>query len=397
MFSVDEYLNEFRRVHNNPMFQHDASFAELITKFILKRNMSFREVYSSSFYPQYVRLGEQHLFIWDNYYWDLFGAYCQCNILMQYDKNYTDFCKIYFSGLLYLFLSLRLEKYPYLSLAIAEAYPIWRSAFQSTYSNDPRLKNAMVQIKEQSKKRFLPAKLFVFFHEYCHCIYTDLTLFKRDKIQIVTFCNSLLSYPKRPIIDEHTDLAIHMLARSEDKRAIEEVCCDLRAIQKTTSFWNKYFDQKTPVDITHQAVLSHAGCVQAFQHIIMQVESVYNWFYISTQNTPLWERKKVWYSFEPEIRKRDIEIISARFQFMHLASPLFPEFILDKSKEHIKGIMIANPFDTDEYNDFFNSIVECMCSYENMESTLLRAMELEEHHSQREASMKRDQIIGWAM
>ena len=134
MISPEEYIKRYRRCNSNHMFQNDEIFAHIVNNLYIGPNMHFKEVYSSNIYPQYIRLGDQHLFLWDNFYWDLLEAHIQCKILLQESKCNRDFCTIYFTGMVYLFLSFRLEKYPYLSLAIAEESQLWREQISLRYN-----------------------------------------------------------------------------------------------------------------------------------------------------------------------------------------------------------------------------------------------------------------------
>lgn len=399
MISPEEYIKRYRRCNSNHMFQNDEIFAHIVNNLYIGPNMHFKEVYSSNIYPQYIRLGDQHLFLWDNFYWDLLEAHIQCKILLQESKCNRDFCTIYFTGMVYLFLSFRLEKYPYLSLAIVEESQLWREQISLRYNSDQNLQHIMKVSNANIKEQILLCKLFVFLHEHTHFLYSNPKNFEIDKKNMVDFSKRILSIEKVNLSDGFLVLAIEKLASGEDLRLLEETCCDLRAITELTRLFNKVFDTETPIDKEHHFILTHVLEVQKFQHLVMQIEQVWQAFYLSffdktddiSNINEDWERK-----FKKK-RTEDQALVTARYQFIHLASCLLPEFILDASKDHMRKILFLSNYENEEYSNFSNTICEYFCNEHALFAINARGLHLEhiDKICPQEALETRNKLVGW--
>lgn len=399
MISPEEYIKRYRRCNNNSMFQKDEAFAHIINSLYIGPNMHFHEIYSSTIYPQYIKLGDQHLFLWDDFYWDLLEAYIQCEILLSESKDNLESCKIYFIEMVYFFLTFRLEKYPYLSLAISEEAKIWRDQFHLRYHSDPDLQHIMVVAKANIKEQLLLCKLFVFLHEYTHFSYSVSNGFMIDKKHLIHFCKEMLPLAKAAQSDKWLILSMEELAAGKDQRLLEEACCDLRAIDQLICFYNKVFGSETAIEKTYPYVLTHVEEILRFQYLVMQTEQIWQSFYLAHfDNTKTindadndWKNK-----FNKKHTKDQIQI-AARYHFIHLASQSIPVFHTDSSIKYQEEIAFLSGYEREEYRDFVNTILNWFCNEEALFALNTRALLLEYKDKlyPQEALQKRDQLLGW--
>lgn len=389
MISPEEYIKRYRRCNSNSMFQKDISFVHIVNSLYIGSNMHFIEIYSSNIYPQYIRLGDQHLFLWDNFYWDLLEAHSQCKILLLEDKNNLDFCKIYFTGMVYLFLAFRLERYPYLSLAISEEAQIWRNQISLKYHSNPALQHLLKVAKANIDEQILICKLFVFLHEYTHFLYSNPNNFVIDKKNLMDFCKKVLPVVKANQADKFLIHAIEELSTGKDQRLLEETCCDLRATAEVTKLFNKLFDTKATIDKAHQFVLAYIEEVQRFQHLVMQIEQMWQAFYLSYFDRNEFNKK----------RTKDQALAAARFQFIYLASRLLPEFISNFSITPRENVSFLSGYGNEEYSDFFNAITSFFCNEQTLLAINARGICLEyvDKLSPQDALQKRDKLLGWQL
>lgn len=401
MISPEEYIKQYRRCNSKCLFKKDISFSHIVNSLYIGPNMHFKEIYSSNVYPQYIRLGDQHMFLWDNFYWDLLEAHTQCKILLLEDKNNLDFCKIYFMGMVYLFLAFRLERYPYLALAISEEAQIWRNQLSLKYHSNPSLQHFLKIVKSNIEEQLLICKLFVFLHEYTHFLYFNPNNFMIDRKNLINFCKKVLPIAKANQADKYLIIAIEELATSKNQRLLEETCCDLRAIAELTQLFSKLFDTKVTIDKAHQFVLAHVEEVQRFQHLVIQIEQIWQAFYLSHFNNSIAinDVNNDWRNKFNKKRTKDQALTAARYQFIHLASRLLPEFQLDSSRTHKENFSFLSGYENEEYSDFFNAITSYFCNEQTLFAINARGICLEyvDKLYPQEALQKRDKLLGWQL
>lgn len=399
MISPEEYMKRYKRCNNNSMFQKDEAFAHIINSLYMNHNMHFREIYSSTVYPQYIKLGDQHLFLWDNFYWDLLEAYIQCEILLSENKNNLELCIIYFTEMVYFFLTFRLEKYPYLSLAISEEAQIWRNQFLLRYRSDPDLQHIMKVSKASIKEQLLLCKLFVFLHEYTHFSYSISNDFMLDKENLIHFCKEMLPRVKAARSDKWLILSMEELAAGNDRRLLEETCCDLRAIDELTRIFNIAFDPKATTDRAYPYVLTHVEEVLRFQHFVMQIEQIWQSFYLAHfDNTgTINDVHNDWRNEFNRKRLKDQSLSAARFQFIHLASQSLPAFHTDASVKYQKETAFLKGYEREDYRDFVNTVLNYFCNEQALFALNARGLCLEyaDKLYPQEALQKRDELLGW--
>jgi len=432
MISPDEYIKRFRRTKADFTFEKDEEiFASIAKDICATEGIQFREIYSSFVFPQYVKLGKEHLIIWDNCYWDFVFVYCQCVELLCVDKSYADFCKPYFIWHIYKFLSLRLEKYPYISLALAQEAVACEAAFKHILEAAGKsIQDYLIASKAKLKTRSIINKLYVFFHEHMHFVYAVKGFEGSDKLAMVELCKRMKDSFVGAEIDEIIRTTVESLAEGNDLRALEEVCCDYRSVMEVTQFWHSLVQSELPIGITFRQVISHINHIRDFNNVFNQIEQT--WQAHSAGFNDLFPEKykrnliqaadvvaeklragdeAMWQAYEEhstkwaqeasikfdKMKKRNETVSQARNEFLILACYLAPHVTVEQPLEALKDACDEITYNFKKYGDFFNSMYFSVCSVEKLMPVFIEShtIEFALQYTPAKALEKRDELLGW--
>ena len=432
MINPDEYIKRFRRINADFTFEQDEIiFASIAKDICTAEGIQFRDIYSSFVFPQCVKLGNEHLIIWDNCYWDFVFVYCQCVELLCVDKSYADFCKPYFIWHIYKFLSLRLEKYPYISLALAKEAVAWEAAFKDILeASEKNIQDYLIESKSKLKTKSIINKLYVFFHEHMHFIYATKGFEGTDKIAMVELCKRMKDSIAGAEIDEIIRTTIESLAEGNDLRALEEVSCDYRSIMEATQFWHSLIKSELPISKTFRQVISHVNHIRDFNNIVNQIEqtwqahsAIFNdllpekdkrnliqsageiadklrardeaMLQVYDEHIKKWTQESD-VKFD-KMKKRDESVSQARNEFLILACYFAPHIIVEQPLEDLRDICDEITYNFKKYGDFFNSIHSSVCNLEKLMPVFIEshAIEFALQYTPARALEKRDELLGW--
>ena len=285
VFNVNEYIECFRNNHPSPRLFEDEYLSKIFKSLAKTKNCSYREIYSTTIYPQYLSVNEQDVIAWDSLYWDLFERYLygiwQIEDSSQFPINTTD----YFFSIICLFLSLRFESVPIFSLVFAKHYAGTGFAVLPFSRHEKISINSQLQNSHFAEVLCL-CKVFAFLHELAHCISRrDDDYHSEIFSSVKDLCKQITTMPW-PFADTSMRDAAIAISNGKEKKLTEEVCCDLYAILSGINIANNLFPQESHKDAFIHYTQSMRYLI-AFQISMNQVEDRFNFLHDLIDNNAL--------------------------------------------------------------------------------------------------------------
>ena len=241
--NLEEYLKYTCTQIRKPMQIQDDSLNRL-SFYILGSNyikqLNTYMVYSSEVYPRYIRLDENDYIIWDNHFWYLYKYFLwiySSYIDLQLSKEK---CIFYCKSLLFLFLSSRFERIPSLSRYIAEEYKKLKIKVPQ-YDRHEDSTNIL------TNKGYLNVKelgyMFGYCHEVAHIAFKEKNqLSNTVKSKVMNYCEECIRLYNisKSLGDGNPNLEniysiSKLLVENNDRKILEEICCDIIAMYTITT------------------------------------------------------------------------------------------------------------------------------------------------------------------
>jgi len=171
---IETFMSSMRKNHSRPRAKERQ---ELLEAFLTvgdgilhdQVKVTLVPVFTTTVYPQCVKLSDRYYILWDNMFWDLYDRFLFCALYFQAENEKVDynFIQNYLLSMSLLFLSNRLEKHPALAYLFGRKY---KSDYPLVYSYDCKEDKSFYQtLREQghAHKSNL-GKWFAYFHELTH-------------------------------------------------------------------------------------------------------------------------------------------------------------------------------------------------------------------------------------
>lgn len=287
MINLEDYIKQFRHVYVSPFkppVENYEFFKRLLPE-ICHCRLEFIEINSTDVYPKFIRIGDRHVCLWDNMYWDFFVGFVSSKYLVVENEKWLDFCNSLTEYMIWMFLTFRFEKNPCLSYVLGEYLKIAQDSVMNQLATDPMLNYRYGELQADIVKRLIICQEFVLFHELAHHEF-EKTLYKEEfTSELIDFCRDIHAEETCSSTDFKDEsyqnhLMLKMISDlDKNSKELEELCCDIKAIRRSTELTLQVLkDHDEPIQIFTD-LMKKVDWVQKFQLLLGEIEFVWNLLY----------------------------------------------------------------------------------------------------------------------
>lgn len=356
--------------HPNPRLYEYIDLALKYEKDAQKRNVSFMQTFSTSFFPKLITSykGAEECLVWDNHFWDLFERYLLAIMKIEKDEMNSPVAYDLFMSINTIFLSTRFYKNPELSLVFAKRYAATGFFVPPYYIKN----NVLFNLELHGGADYLQyCKDFVYFHEMHHAQYNRNHNLKYSDFKLIREVCHNLDASSMP--QETKDIMTRLLSMS-DTSILEELCCDVNSICCIVYIYSggKNYDE----EIAYKVIKS-IRFISLFINNLKKIDLVYKKRCITN------DEKEI----ESYIMSENYVEIEARNYIVYFIAL----YLMGFSKMNIQ----SDFFERDEcYFKYFRPYGDIL-EFDFISNIFLESELYKQEFSRDECKVARDIIIGW--
>jgi len=393
---LNDYLNNYSTIHNNPPFHEKEGILKTLN---IYKNLETKEVFTTNIYPQRIKFENQNYLLWDNNLWDLYARFLVGINKYIKNENKFDICD-YFFGLFLLFLSCRYDKIPSLSYFFADFGTKTNLIIPYSTLNYNNLINNL----DDFENTFLFGKWFVFEHEIMHFKYGEDKKLYEKHAELVDkackfICESLKHDNSLKNIKEKESYIYFYNVISNNKKYMEELCCDIFAIYNIVPIYSKLY--YLPLNEAYGECFRLSRYIINFQNILNQIEDHWKNSYDYIKNIYLTPKKeylnKTYNDIDKMVKEKknkQNDQYNIRLFFVPMVSSITYQML---------GINIVNTMT--DITDFFSSDIYKYCFIPMIDNTVIGfeftnklykyLISIYDKFSLTEFKHMRNKLIGW--